>query len=243
MKPEVLEKNWIDKKTFEDKGFLVIDNFLPENVCDEIVDSLKKIESESGFIRVDRVGRRSTSRFSTINGEELECAIPAVAKIYKNVGDLVKRDISNELKLIENRAIGVSINITAANQQFAMHYDRNAITIVLYLTEVESGGEMEFYPNQRMILRLPSSSIVRKIQKVLDLLSRTSLLRTLRCQRKLVTPKKGRMLLFKGNQCLHGVRPVLGSQKRCSLQLAYDSGENDFCSKKTTDYYGYRKVA
>ena len=240
---EDLVKNCIDKKTFENDGFLVIDNFLPEGVCDEIVDSLKRIEAESGFIRVDRVGRRSASQFSTINGEELECAIPVVAKIYQDVGKLVKRNISEELKLIENRAIGLSINVTAANQQFAMHYDRNAITIVLYLSEVESGGEMEFYPNQRMILRLPSYPIVRKIQKVLDLLSRTSLFRMLRRQRKLVAPKKGKMLLFKGNQCLHGVRPVLGSQKRCSLQLAYDSDKNDFSSKKTTDYYGYRKVA
>ncbi|NEN87483.1 MAG: hypothetical protein F6K48_00455 [Okeania sp. SIO3H1] len=48
--------------------------------------------------------------------------------------------------------VGCNINITEKGGTYHWHYDRNPITALLYLNKVD-GGEIEFYPNYRILLR------------------------------------------------------------------------------------------
>lgn len=233
----------VEQDRFSRDGFLVMDSFLARHECAAIVEAVDALNERNRLIQVDRVGRASVSRFATINGRELEEAIPRVARLYAEVGDFVRMLVSDALEPLENRAIGVSINVTGPGQQFAMHYDRNAITAVIYLTTVDEGGQMEFYPRHRVMLGSPTNPIVRRAQHCLDIATKSGFWKRLSGQRREVSPEPGRMLVFHGNRCLHGVRPVAGTQARYSLQLAYDMPSVSFDRSKTTDYYGYRAAA
>ncbi len=232
-----------ERNRFRRDGFLVIDSFLQEAECEAIRATVDELSGRDRLIKVDRVGRTSVSRFATINGTELERSIPRVAGAYAEVADFVRAIASDDLTPLENRAIGVSINVTSPGQQFAMHYDRNAVTAVIYLNSVESGGQMEFYPKHRLFLGTRSNPFLKRLQHVLDVGTKTSLWKRLSGQRHLVSPTAGRMLVFRGNRCLHGVRPVEGTVARYSLQLAYDLPAVSFARSETTDYYGYRAAA
>lgn len=102
---------------------------------------------------------------------------------------------------------------------------------------------MEFYPRHRLFLGPQSNPILKRLQHVLDVCTKSSLWKWLSRQRHLVSPRAGRMLVFRGNRCLHGVRPVEGAATRYSLQLAYDLPAVSFARSETTDYYGYRAAA
>ena len=231
------------RDSFARDGFLVMDSFLPAERCAMIRDAVDALDRHKKLIQVDRAGRSSVSRFATINGTELEESIPLVAGLYAEVRDFVRHVASPELTLLENRAIGVSINVTAPGQQFAMHYDRNAITAVIYLNAPDAGGEMEFYPRHRIMLPSQGIPLVKQAQKLLDRGTKSTVWKQLSRARRMVSPTLGRMLVFHGNRCLHGVRPVQGSTPRYSLQLAYDMPMTSFGLTETTDYYGYRPAA
>lgn len=233
-----------ERERFVRDGVLVIDTFLTPPECVAIIAAVDELNERERLIRVDRVGRMSVSSFATINGAELEQAIPRVAELYSEVGKFVRETISEELVPLENRAIGLSINVTGPGQQFAMHYDRNAVTAVIYLNTVEQGGQMECYPRwSRLLLGSRANPYLKRLQHLLDLTTKSAVWKWLSGQRRTVSPQAGRMIVFRGNRCLHGVRPVGGTATRYSLQLAYDMPTTSFGRSETTDYYGYRAAA
>ena len=61
--------------------------------------------------------------------------------------------------------VGCNINITEKGGICPWHYDRNAITALLYLSKVD-GRKIDFYPNYRIILPKAKFSI---LQRVIDL--------------------------------------------------------------------------
>lgn len=233
-----------ERNRFGRDGLLVIDSFLTPHDCAAIITDVDELKGQDRLIRVDRVGRTSVSSFATINGAELEQAIPRVAELYSEVGTFVRQVVSEDLVPLENRAIGVSINVTGPGQQFAMHYDRNAVTAVIYLNTLEQGGQMECYPRwSRLLLGARANPLVKRLQHLLDIATKSPVWKWLSGQRRTVAPQAGRMIVFRGNRCLHGVRPVEGTAIRYSLQLAYDMPTTSFGRSETTDYYGYRAAA
>lgn len=232
-----------ERERFERDGLLVVDSFVTARACEEIVAAVDDLHARNRLIQVDRVGRSSVSRFATINGDELERAIPRVSELYAEVGGFVRRIACPDLVPLENRSIGLSINVTGPGQQFAMHYDRNAVTAVIYLATVTEGGQMECYPRSRVLLGSRDTPFGGRLQTLLDLCTKSTAWKLLSGQRRMVSPVAGRMLVFRGNRCLHGVRPVQGAATRYSLQLAYDMPTTSFGRSETTDYYGYRAAA
>ena len=232
-----------ERDRFVRDGFLVMDSFLAPHECTAIIAAVDELNGLDRLIRVDRAGRTSISRFATINGTELEESIPRVAELYAEIRDFVRKVVSESLTPLENKSIGVSINVTAPGQQFAMHYDRNAVTAVIYLNTVERGGQMEFYPRHRILLAARTNPLVKRLQHLLDICTKSAVWKRLSGQRRMVSPQAGRMLVFRGNRCLHGVQPVEGMTARYSLQLAYDMPTTSFGRSETTDYYGYRAAA
>ena len=86
-------------------------------------------------------------------GEDIEENVPAAASLYAKVNEVINRISGKEYAPLENKQIGLSINVTRAGGAFSWRHDRHEITAILYLNEVEGGGELEFCPNNRLLLK------------------------------------------------------------------------------------------
>jgi hypothetical protein len=130
----------------------------------------------------------------------------------------------------------VNVNITPSAGTYRWHYDRNAVTVLLYLNEV-AGGEIEFYPQYRFFLNNKGPAF---LQRLFDRLLRIELVRQIFGRKVVVVPAPGRMVAMRGNRCLHSVRPVEGDQERVNIVLAYDAGERQpLPARQALDQYLY----
>jgi len=73
--------------------------------------------------------------------------------LYAKVNEVINRISGKEYAALENKKIGLSINVTPAGGTFSWHHDRHEITAIFYLNEFEGGGELEFFPNNRLLLK------------------------------------------------------------------------------------------
>lgn len=101
---------------------------------------------------------------------------------------------------------------------YRYHYDRNAVTAILYLNETE-GGETECYPNDRLDFWKATHP---RLQRRLDSLLQTRVLRRLSLKETWVRPETGKLLIMQGDRCLHSVLPVRGRRERINVVMAYD---------------------
>jgi hypothetical protein len=81
------------------------------------------------------------------------------------------------------------------------------------------GGETEIFPNFRILL---GGGRYQRIQRSLDHLIRMRVVRRLFGHQRLVEPRRGTLLIMRGNTTLHSVRAVLGTEDRIAIVLAYD---------------------
>jgi hypothetical protein len=111
-----------------------------------------------------------------------------------------------------------NINVTPPGGEYRWHYDRNAATAIVYLNEVP-GGQTEIFPNFRLLLR---GGRYQRIQLRLDDLVRLRIVRRLFGHQRLIQPRRGTLVIMRGNTTLHSVRAVLGTEDRIAVVLAYD---------------------
>ncbi len=136
---------------------------------------------------------------------------------------------------LEDRSVGISVNLTDKGGKFQPPYDRNIITAVLYLNDNYKGGEMVLYPRIRWWLGRQVSQHLRLTQIVLDRIVRSKWYLALFTDKIKVKPKAGDLLVFEGVRTLHTVLPVKSGEVRVSVQFAYDLENASF---DTSDYYG-----
>ena len=134
--------------------------------------------------------------------------------------------------------MGANVNITPPGGEYRWHYDRNAVTAIVYLNEVP-GGETELYPNFRLRLKQRYS----RLQRWLDRLLQVGLVRRVFGKLVMVAPRRGSLVLMAGNMCLHSVRPVGGDEDRINLILAYDEPGAQFAIEENLDTYLYTEQA
>ena len=126
---------------FAANRFLVIDNFLGSDDCLTIMNGVKRIESSNGFIVVDNSSVIATQKFDTLNGDELTEAIPLIDHINLQLQTLLCAITSLCLVPLDNRQVGIGLNVTRFGGELSWHYDRNLITAVLYASdELSEGG-------------------------------------------------------------------------------------------------------
>jgi hypothetical protein len=113
---------------------------------------------------------------------------------------------------------GVNVNVIPSGGSYRWHYDRCPVTAMLYLNTV-SGGEIEFYPHSRW----PCGPLAgTAAQRWLDTLSASRGVRTVtRRQLVAVPPASGRLLVLRGDRCLHSVREVGDGSDRINLVVSY----------------------
>jgi hypothetical protein len=130
------------------------------------------------------------------------------------------------------------VNITPVGGEYRWHYDRNAVTGILYLNEV-SGGETEMYSGCRIYLGRYKDTIA---QRWLDKISRQPFLLWLFGNKMCVAPRTGTLIVMRGDQCLHSVRRV-ESGERVNVIMAFDRPGASFAVQKHLDSYLYSQSA
>jgi hypothetical protein len=226
------------REFFGQHSYLLFDNFLPAAECREILDAVERCKQASSLINVKQTSVTSRKKFLTLNGEDIEQNVPAAVPLYAKVNEVINRISGKEYAPLENKRIGLSINVTPAGGTFSWHHDRHEMTAILYLNEVEGGGELEFFPNNRLLLKNNQKGLRKWLQLGCDAvgLAVSMVVR----KRVRVVPKPGAMCAMVGTRCTHHVRPVVGDRDRVCVIFAYDLPGKNFSRELTADYYGYK---
>ena len=223
---------------FREHKYAVIGDFLSAPECRELLRAVDQCKETVDLISVNQLSVTSKKKFLTFNGMDLEENIPAATKLYVRVNEVVNQLSVKDYVPLENRQIGLSVNVTPSGGTFSWHHDRHEITAILYLNEVESGGELESFPNNRILLKNNRGPVRKWLQLGFDALA---LARSLMTQRKvIVTPKPGVLCIMVGTRCTHRVRSVKGNRERVCMIFAYDVPGKDFSKELTMDYFGYK---
>jgi len=199
-------------------GFQLIEGFLSPEACKAIVVCLDEYRKTYEIPIIYRPERKRSLRYSVINGEDIRSRLPAIQKLYENILPVVQRATGQNIGPMNNRMAGVNINFTPPGGTYRWHYDRNAVTAVLYLNEV-NGGEIEAYPDYRLLLKDPRLS---RMQSYVDRLLQQGIFLGLFGHKHTIAPKPGRLMIMRGDRCLHSVRTVSGDRERICVVMSYD---------------------
>jgi hypothetical protein len=205
----------------------------------ECADILARVEARrDALIPVEIDSLIAKNKFFTINGEELEELVPRVKELSAELLAIASALEGHALAPLENKNVGLSLNITPPGGQLSWHYDRNLVTAVIHLNEV-CGGAFEVYPGYRVRLRDNHRGPRRVLQRVLDAALRPEPVRERLGRRVMVSPTVGGVV-FMGSTCLHQVAPVTGERSRGAIVFCYDTPGKVFDRANTKNYYGYR---
>lgn len=195
----------------------VLESFLDPPSCRTLLQSIQRFRRENELAEIYRPAQDRDLRYFVINGRQIAESFPELRPLYAHVQSLAEEKSGLKLQLMKNEMVGININITPPGGEYRWHYDRNAVTAIIFLNEV-AGGETEVYPGYRIKLKNKKHS---RIQEKLDRLLMTSWIRVM--GRKLsIEPQVGKMLLMRGDECLHSVRRVEGSEERINILFSYE---------------------
>jgi hypothetical protein len=166
---------------------------------------------------IRRAAGERALHYAVIDGECIRAHLPVVCALYERVNRCVDAVAGQPLVPLDDAQVSCNINITPPGGAYRWHYDRNAVTAIVYLNAVQ-GGETECHPRYRIVLPKPVASRQQWLDRVLQLRAVRAVFR----RRVVVAPAPGRMLLMRGDRCLHSVRPVRGTQERICVVMAFD---------------------
>jgi 2OG-Fe(II) oxygenase superfamily len=216
-------------------GLQISENFLSPAECNTIVASIDEYRSYHDVPLVYRPEGKRSLKYRVINGQEIQRRLPAIQKLYERMLAVVRSETGEDVVPLRNRTVGVNINITPDGGSYRWHYDRNAVTAVLYLTEV-NGGEIEAYPDYRVLLNGSRSS---RMQGYLDRFLQFEIFLRLFGHKNTIPPKAGLLVIMRGDRCLHSVTPVSGPRERICVVMSFDSADATFPQEAALDSYLY----
>jgi hypothetical protein len=213
------------------EGVEILDHYISPSVCRVLLDELHEYTALHDLPMIERSQSERSLRYRVIDGDRVFEALPAIVSLYRDVLALVRR-IDPALEPLSNRTASLNVNFTPPGGEYRWHYDRNAVTAILFLNAVE-GGETEMYPRFRVQVRRWKD---RAIQRVLDAAVRrfASFIQPL-----VITPSPGKMILMHADRCLHSVRKVQGTEDRISVIMAFDPPGKVFSPQHDLDSYLY----
>ncbi len=209
---------------FKVKGYFLRENFLSQQECESFLELIRKYRQQFSIPKIYRQVKPIPLNYSVINGKAVKSHLPEIQKLYETVNKLINDLTNQQLFPLKDIEVGCNVNITDKGGTYRWHYDRNAVTALLYLNEVD-GGEIECYPNYRIIL--PNAKFSR-FQSFLDRLLQLSFVRYTFGQRIIIKPQPGLLLVMCGNKCLHSVAPVTQARDRINIVMAYDLPNSSF---------------
>jgi hypothetical protein len=220
---------------FKKTGLYVVKDYLSTAQCDSLLESIADFRKSHELPTIYRPEMERSLKYMVIDGETVHQYFPQLEQLYSDVNKLVREVCSLDLVPLSNRTATVNVNITPVTGEYRWHYDRNAVTAMLYLNEV-AGGETEMYPNYRLYL---GSKKHTRVQCWLDKLLRLSIILRRFGKKVTVTPRKGLLLVMRGDKCLHSVRPVRGQEERINVIMAFDTPGAVFPQQQNLDSYLY----
>ena len=228
-------KNNSELSDFTGVGYLVIDNFFTIKQCEETLQLIADYRKNYEVTEVYRPDKERELRYSVINGDEIENYLPAIWQLYEKVNLLVNKINDRDLVPLSNQMPRVNVNIIKPGGEYRWHYDRNAVTALLYLNAVE-GGELEMYPNYRLGSKNKKFSFT---QKCWDALLKLKIIRYFFGNKISIKPSQGMIVIMQGDECLHSVKALEGEQERISVVMAYDLPGVEFPVDKGLNSYLY----
>jgi len=220
-----------------DKNLHLIPGYLSHADCEKILDSVRDFQKRNTLPLIHRNVAGRSLRYFVIDGDVVHESLPELLDIYRAVEQVVKGHFDSQLTPLRNRAASLNVNVTPPGGEYRWHYDRNAVTAILYLNTV-SGGETEMYPGYRIHLGRWKN---RRAQRWLDALLQWRPLLKASGRRTLVSPAQGLLLMMRGDRCLHSVRRVEGSEDRINIVMTFDVPQAHFAVEKNLDPYLYSK--
>ena len=221
----------------DSNGFVLVDNFLDPKDCAKLLGQIGHYRQHNGLAEISRPMKDRSLRYSVIDGERIRADLPSVWNLYQGAANQFVNELAGvPLEPLQNVKAGVNVNVMSPGRsEYRWHYDRTAVTAILYLNQVE-GGETELYPNYRILLNGKQHS---RLQLTLDRSLQPRGVRRLFGTKQVVEPHPGRLVVMRGNRCWHSVRGVQGSEDRINIILAYDAPDAQFGMEVGLDSYLY----
>jgi hypothetical protein len=200
------------------QGYLIEDSFFEDELIQNILNALVVGFQKDRVINVNTDG----IKLKTINGDELLSSIPQITTIYNKIKMILLKSFPLLVDL-KDKTIGISANlIEGTHDNFRMHFDRNQLTVVIYLNTLNC-LPLSIFPNVRVDVKNISE------KPKFSLSDKTSVD---------IFPLQGRTIIFYGNRTYHGVVNKEGAflnVKRYTLQFAFDF---DYFEYGNEPYYG-----
>ncbi|HKX13543.1 MAG TPA: 2OG-Fe(II) oxygenase [bacterium] len=194
------------------------ESFLAAGACRDWIESVQKFRQNHPLPEIHRPVPGRSLRYSVIHGEQIAESFSGLEELYRRIQVIAEEKSGLKLEPMRQRKVAININITPPGGEYRWHYDRNALTAILFLNAVE-GGITEMYPGYRWALKGKTHSAWQ------ERLDRLFMLRPLRAwfgRKVAVEPAPGRLLLMRGDRCLHSVTPVKGEADRINVIFSYD---------------------
>ncbi|MBV8539442.1 MAG: 2OG-Fe(II) oxygenase [Pseudonocardiales bacterium] len=204
---------------FRKRGVEIVHGFLSAEECDQLLASVDVYRGSHELPIIHRELRGRSLRYFVIDGHRVHDALPQLPDLRRKVEESLGSICGRALEPIADTIAAINVNIVPPGGEYRWHYDRNAVTALVYFNEV-SGGETELYANYRLLLGSTDQSAA---QRGLDWLLRRPPVMRVFGRRTVFTPKKGSLLVMAGNRTLHSVRRVMGDRDRINAVMAYDA--------------------
>ncbi len=231
-------KGHLNRTDFAAGGYAVLDDYTPVDKCGSLLEMIARYRTENTVPVIRRESGDRPLHYFVIDGIGIRSHLPAITDLFADVQKTVAQKIDETLVPLPDEQVACNINITGPGGSYRWHYDRNAVTAILYLNSSE-GGETECFPNYRFPMGRTDSALQRR----LDCFISSSLVRNVFGRRLLVKPKPGRLLIMRGDRCLHSVRPVTGKGERVNVIMSFDTPGRAFDIADQLNKYLYNDSA
>jgi hypothetical protein len=198
-------------------GIYVVKGFVDSRTCGRLLRGVNSYRRKQKIPTIYRPAKDRPLNYSVIDGHRIARDLPEISALYRMVTDFIKT-FDPDIEPVRDARVACNVNVTPSGGTYRYHYDRNAVTAILYLNETE-GGETECYPNYRLDFWKATHP---RLQRRLDGLLQTRVLRRLSLKEIWVRPETGKLLIMQGDRCLHSVLPVRGRSERINVVMAYD---------------------
>jgi len=199
-------------------AYWTLESFLAAEACRDWLAAVENFRRSHALPEIHRPARGRSLRYSVIHGEQIAESFPQLENLYLRIQAIAEEKSGLKLEAMRQKKVAININITPPGGEYRWHYDRNALTAILFLNAVE-GGITEMYPGYRLALKGRSHSAW---QERLDRFLMLRPMRRLFGRKVAIEPAPGRLLLMRGDRCLHSVTAVTGGHDRINVIFSYD---------------------
>ena len=219
---------------FQATGLAIGEGHLSPGECLQLRTVIGEFRAAHKLPLISREVSGRSLRYFVMDGRSIRESCPGVVELYERIGATVAEMTGLRLVPMPNSAANLNVNITPPGGEYRWHYDRNAVTAILYLNSVR-GGEVEIYPNYRIHLgRWKTGWAQRALDRVL-LWMRTFARMTV------VAPREGLLVVMRGDRSLHSVRRVEGADERINIVMSFDEPRTGAPPLSELDSYLFSK--